>query len=109
MSDYNPEKIIEYMWDMIPKNAQAQGDFVALDKYTNSLMAQLMKKSGETSIAAQEREAKAHSEYIKHCYALGEAKTLAEKYKWQLELARMKFDAWRTMEASCRQIDRMVK
>ena len=41
--------------------------------------------------------------------AIGAATEQAEALRWQLEAAKMRFEAWRTTEASNRNIERMTK
>jgi hypothetical protein len=47
--------------------------------------------------------------YQELCEAIGLATEEAEALKWQLEAAKMRFEAWRTEQATNRQIDKMVK
>jgi len=109
MTDYSPHPAIEYIWENAPAYAKAKGDLASLEVYKSSLKAIEMKKSNETSIGAQEREAYASENYVQLCTAIGEATEKAELLKWRLESARMRFDAWRTEQASNRQMDKMTK
>jgi hypothetical protein len=47
--------------------------------------------------------------YQELCEAIGLATEEAEALRWQLEAAKMRFEAWRTTEASNRNIERMTK
>jgi hypothetical protein len=109
VTDYSPHPAIEYIWDNAPAYAKAKGELASLEAYKSSLKAIEMKKSGENSIGAQEREAYASDNYVQLCTAIGEATEKAELLKWRLESARMRFDAWRTEQASNRQMDKMTK
>jgi hypothetical protein len=68
----------------------------------------MMKKSNEQSLGAQEREAYASQEYQDLCKAIGIATEETEKLKYQLEAAKMRFQAWQTESANNRQIERLT-
>ena len=109
MTDYSPHPAIEYIWENAPAYAKAKGIQAQLEAYKSSLKSILMKKSGETSIGAQEREAYADIAYQTHCDAIGAATEQVELLKWRMMSAQMRFDAWRTEQASHRQIERLTK
>ena len=109
MSDYSPHPAIEYIWDNAPHYAKAKGELAHLEAFKSSLKAILMKKSGETTAAAQEREAYAHQDYQNLCVAIGAATEKAELLKWRLTSAQLRFDAWRSEQASNRQIEKLTK
>lgn len=109
MTDYSPHPCIEYIYDNAPAYAKAKGELAQLEAFKSSLKAILMKKSGETAVSAQEREAYAHPDYQNLCKAIGEATEQTELLRWRLESAKMRFDAWRTEQASNRNLDRMTK
>jgi hypothetical protein len=54
-------------------------------------------------------EAYASQEYQDLCKAIGAATEQTEALRWQLEAAKMRFEAWRTIEASNRNIERMTR
>lgn len=109
MSQHDPHKSIEYIWENAPAYAKAKGIQAQLEAYKSSLKSILMKKSGESSIGAQEREAYAHPDYQIHCDAIGAATEQVELLKWRMMSAQMRFDAWRTEQASNRQIEKLTK
>ena len=109
MSEYSPHPCIEYIYDNAPHYAKAKGELAQLEAFKSSLKAILMKKSGETTAAAQEREAYAHPDYQNLCDAIGAATEKAELLKWRLTSAQLRFDAWRTEQASNRQIEKITK
>lgn len=109
MSEYDPHKSVEYIYDNAPAFAKAKGILAQLEAYKSSIKSMLMKQSNETSIGAQEREAYAHIDYQTHCDAIGAATEQVELLKWRMTSAQMRFDAWRTEQASNRQIDKMTK
>ncbi len=109
MSQYDPHKSVDYIYENAPAYAKAKGIQAQLEAYKSSLKAILMKKSGETSIGAQEREAYADIAYQTHCDAIGAATEQVELLKWRMTSAQMRFDAWRTEQASNRQIEKLTK
>jgi hypothetical protein len=42
------------------------------------------------------------------CVAIGKATEDAEKLKWQLEAAKMRFQAWQTESANNRQLEKFT-
>ena len=109
MSEYSPHPAIEYIWDNAPAYAKAKGELAQLEAFKSSLKAILMKKSGESTVTAQEREAYAHSDYQNHCHAIGQATEKVELLKWRLTSAQLRFDAWRSEQANNRNMDKLTK
>lgn len=106
---FDPHKSIQFIWDNAPEYAKAKGQLAELEVYKSSLKAIEMQKSGEKTSAGQEKDAYASKEYQTLCKAIGEATEKTELLKWKLESAKMRFEAWRTEQASSRQIDKMLK
>lgn len=109
MKEYDPNDAIDFIFKNAPLYAQAKGELAELEAFKSSLKSIQMKKSNEQSLGAQEREAYASREYQELCGAIGAATERAESLRWQLEAAKMRFEAWRTQQANDRQLDRMVK
>ena len=109
MSEYSPHPAIEYIWENAPAYAKAKGELAHLETYKSSLKAILMKRSGESAIGAQEREAYAHEDFQQLCVGIGAATEQAELLKWRLTSAQMRFDAWRSEQANNRNIDKVTK
>ena len=107
--NFDPHDAIDYIYKQAPEYGKAKGRVAELEAYKSSLKAILMKQSYETAIGAQEREAFAHPDYQNLCKAIGEATEQAEIYKWRLESAKMRFEAWRTEQASNRQIEKLTR
>ena len=85
--------------------AEAKGRLATLEHYRKSKLAILMKKyqaMGHKTAAAQEREAYADPEYVEFLQGLGAATEKAEKLRYELELAKLGADLWRTQEATKR-------
>jgi hypothetical protein len=106
--DFDPHESINYIYKNAPEFGKAKGKVAELETYKSSLKAILMKQSFETSIGGQEREAYAHVDYQNLCVAIGQAVELAETLKWRLEAAKMRFEAYRTEQASNRHLERMT-
>ena len=109
MSDYSPHPAIEYIWDNAPAYAKAKGELAQLETFKSSLKAIKMAQTDEQSLGAQEREAYRSQEYQDLCKAIGVATEQTEALRWQLEAAKMRFEAWRSQEASNRNIERLTK
>jgi len=106
--DFDPHESINYIYKNAPEYGKAKGKVASLEAYKSSLKAILMKQSFETSIGGQEREAYAHADYQNLCNAIGEAVEHAETLRWRLEAAKMRFEAYRTEQASNRHLERMT-
>jgi len=106
--DFDPHESINYIYKNAPEFGKAKGKVAELETYKSSLKAILMKQSFETSIGGQEREAYAHQDYQNLCVAIGQAVEHAETLKWRLEAAKMRFEAYRTEQASNRHLERMT-
>ncbi len=106
MTAIDPNEAIDFIYRSGMKLAQARANRQYTEEYRKSLKAILMKKSGESSVAAQEREAYSHPDYLAHLEALKVAVEEEEKLRWGIVAAEARIDVWRSMEASNRRIDR---
>jgi hypothetical protein len=109
MKDYDPNNAIDYIFKNAPAYAKAKGELAELEAFKSSLKAIKMSESAEQSLGAQEREAYRSEAYQDLCKAIGVATENAEALRWKLEAAKMRFEAWRTQEASNRNIERLTK
>ena len=109
MNDFDPHDAIQTINDNKDAYSVAKGQLAELDAFKSSLKAIKMSKSKENSLGAQEREAYASQEYQDHCKALGLATRNVERLKWTLTVAQMEFDAWRTEQASNRNLEKMTR
>lgn len=84
--------------------AEAKAKVVYLEEFKKSKLAILMKQFEHLhkSSTAQEREARASKEYMQVIEGLREAVEIQEKKRWELELTKMRFEAWRTNQATQR-------
>jgi hypothetical protein len=107
--EVDPMKSLQAMQSTGPRLAQAKADRVYLEEYRKSLKAILMRsaeKAGNTSAAAQEREAYADESYSAHLDGLKEAVRLEEQLRWTMVIAQAAIDVYRSMEATNRAMDR---
>ena len=85
--------------------AKAKSDRIYCEEYRKSLKSMLMKDAlaaGHNAANAQEREAYASDEYIRHLKALREAVEIEENLRWLLIAAEARIEVWRSQEASKR-------
>jgi hypothetical protein len=109
MKEYDPNDAIDFIFKTAPLYAKAKGQLAELETFKSSLKAIKMAQTDEQSLGAQEREAYRSQDYQDLCKAIGAATEQTEALRWQLEAAKMRFEAWRSQEASNRNIERMTK
>lgn len=109
MKDYDPNDAIDFIFKTAPSYAKAKGELAQLEAFKSSLKAIKMAETTEQSLGAQEREAYRSQDYQDLCKAIGVATEQAEALRWQLEAAKMRFEAWRSQEASNRNIEKMTR
>jgi hypothetical protein len=100
--DINPELAIEYIFKHGKRYAKAKAERIYLEEYRKSLKAILMKKSIESAVNAQEREAYSDPEYVELLKGLKEAVEVEEEIRWGLVAAQARIEVWRSMEATNR-------
>lgn len=97
------EARLQELRDMADKFASAYAERSHLEEMKKSKLAILMKQAevdGHKTTAAQEREARAHSEYIALLEGLKVATEQSEKLRWQLEVAKLGVGVWQTLNAN---------
>jgi hypothetical protein len=104
----NPELAIEYIFKYGKKFGEAKANRIYMEEYRKSLKAIIMKRSLETSVNAQEREAYSDPEYVQHLRALQEAVQIEEELRWRLIAAQARIEVYRTQSANERAMDRAV-
>lgn len=84
--------------------AKAKAEVDYLEEFKKSKLAILMKRYeiDYPTAAAQEREARADKEYIELLEGLRIAREEYERLRWELEIAKLRFEAWRTKQATNR-------
>lgn len=106
MSDFDPNDAVTYIYRTAPDYAKAKAERVYLEEFRKSKKALLMKSCGESSVAAQEREAYSHEDYMKLSDGLKVAVEIEETLRWQLVSAQARIEIWRTQSANNRGLDR---
>ena len=102
VTDEEVEKALDYLRDSAPKLATAKAAAVRCERVLKTTKALAMKASGETSAAAQEREALCSLQYEN---AVNEEFMAVEHYetiKALRDAASMKIEAWRTASSNYR-------
>ena len=108
MKDFNPHDSIDFIFKNAPAYAKAKGELAQLEVYRHSCIALKAKEATGSSVAAREMEALASEDYQNLCKAIGVATEQAESLRWQLEAAKMRFQAWQTESANNRTIERIT-
>ena len=96
------EVAVNYIRKNATKFAVAKAHRIYTEEYRKSLKAILMKRSLESTVNAQEREAYAHEEYQKHLKAIREAVEEEEFLRWKMVAAEAMIEVWRSQEATKR-------
>lgn len=109
MKEYDPNDAIQFIYTKAPEYAKAKGELAQLETFKSSLKAIKMAQADQSTMAAKEMEAYRSPEYQELCKAIGAATEKAEKLKWQLEAAKMRFEAWRTEQATNRFIEKATQ
>lgn len=87
------------------KYAKAEAQRAYLEEFKKSKLSMLMKAfevEGIKTAAGQEREARAHGDYVELLEGLRTATEEAEKLYWELQIARMGAGLWQTEQANQR-------
>lgn len=111
MSDrtIDPHDAVDFIYKQAPKYAKAKAERVYAEEWRKSKKALLMKSCGESSVAAQEREAYSHPEYIQVLEGIRAAVEAEETLRWGLVAAQARVEIWRTESANNRSIDRATQ
>ena len=75
--------------------AKAKADRVYIENFLRSKKSLLMQESSSTVMAAQERDAYAHPEYIALLEGLRDATEIEESLKWKLIAAQARIEIWK--------------
>lgn len=97
------EARLQELRSMADEFAKAYAERVHLEEFRKSRLAILMKQAeveGHKTTAAQEREARAHAEYIALLEGLKVATENSERLRWQLEVAKLGVACWQTQQAN---------
>jgi hypothetical protein len=109
MKQYNPYELLDEIEATYPKLSKAKGHLSQIEAFKSSLKAIEMSKSEATSLGAKEMDAYKSQAFQDICKAIGVATEEAEKYKQAIDLAKLKWETWRTEQANNRNIERLTK
>lgn len=99
------ETRLQELRDIAKKFAKAEADRHYLEEFKKSKLSILMKAfevEGIKTAAGQEREARAHPDYITLLQGLRTATEEAERLFWELQIARTGAGLWQTQQANQR-------
>src|SRR5262245_917607 len=102
LSDEQIEKRMQELRQKASDYADAQAEADYLEDFKKSKAAILMKEAetkGFKTVASQEREAYAHADYIALLEGLKVATAQALRLRWELRLAEIGSEIWRTQES----------
>jgi hypothetical protein len=104
-SDEKIEARMQELRELSKEYAKAKAQQVYLEEFKKSKLAILMKAAevaGHKSATTQEREARASDSYIEFLDGLKDAVERAESLRWQLQIAEIGSEVWRTQQANQR-------
>jgi hypothetical protein len=107
--DFDPHEAVDFIYRTAPKYAKAKSERVYLEEFRKSKKAILMKTSGENAVAAQEREAYSHPDYLGLLDGLRVAVEGEVNLQWQIKAAEARIEIWRTQSANNRGMDRAAQ
>lgn len=105
-SEEDKEKRLQEIRNNIEAFAEARSQRVYLEHYRSARRAQLMKDAqmnGASSAAEQQREAERHPDYIELLEGIREATYKETRAYWELKVAEMQWESWRTRMANARE------
>jgi hypothetical protein len=105
MSEDAIERRMSELRDTAKAFAKAYAQKEYLEEFKRSKLAMLMKQAeskGHTTAAAQEREARASNDYLELLQGLRDATEQAESLRWQLKIAEIASEVWRTRQSTRR-------
>lgn len=108
-AEIDPQRAVDALVQMAPKHAEAKANRVYLEEYRKSLKALLMSRHQGIPIAAQEREAYAHPEYMDHLKAMQHAIQEEELLRWRMVAAQARIEVWRSQNANNRGQERATR
>lgn len=109
MKEFNPHNAYDTIERLKEKLSMAEGLAAGLEAKKRAIIAVMMKKSGEQSLGAQEREAYASNEYALYCDDIDKAVANKVLLKLEVAQAQMEFEAWRSEQATNRNLERLTR
>jgi hypothetical protein len=112
MENIDPNQAVDFLLKNAGLYSKAKAQRIYLEEFRKSKKALLMQEAfmaGVETMAAQERDAYARTEYQELLKGLQEAVEIEEKLKWQLTGAQLRVDIWRTNQANNRFIEKATQ
>ena len=112
MEEINPNQAVDFLLKNAGLFAKAKAERCYLEEFRKSKKALLMQEAflaGVDTMAGQERDAYARSEYRELLEGLKAAVETEEKLKFQLIGAQLRVDIWRTNQANNRFIEKATQ
>ena len=112
MEEINPNQAVDFLLKNAGLFAKAKAERIYLEEFRKSKKALLMQEAflaGVDTMAGQERDAYARSEYRELLEGLKAAVETEEKLKFQLIGAQLRVDIWRTNQANNRFIEKATQ
>ena len=109
MEEINPNAAVDFLLKNAGLFAKAKAERVYLEEFRKSKKALLMQEAfcaGVDTMAGQERDSYARTEYQELLKGLKEAVELEETLKWKMTAAQLRVEIWRTTQANNRYIDK---
>lgn len=91
---------IEWIKDNATTMAQAKANRLYLEQWLKTVKGQIMLKHSGVSNAAQETIAFSSQEYLAALQAYKEAIEIDERFRFLVQAAEAKYEAWRTISAN---------
>lgn len=109
MENIDPNQAVDFLLKNAGLYSKAKAQRIYLEEFRKSKKALLMQEAfmaGVETMAAQERDAYARTEYQELLKGLQEVVEIEEKLKWQLTGAQLRVDIWRTNQANNRFLEK---
>jgi hypothetical protein len=109
MEEINPNAAVDFLLKNASLFAKAKAERIYLEEFRKSKKALLMQEAfcaGVDTMAGQERDAYARSEYRELLEGLKAAVEIEESLKWKMTAAQLRVDIWRTNQANNRFIEK---
>jgi hypothetical protein len=109
MEEINPNAAVDFLLKNANLFAKAKANRIYLEEFRKSKKALLMQEAffaGVDTMAGQERDSYARTEYRELLEGLKAAIEVEETLKWKMTAAQLRVEIWRSMEASNRLIDK---
>jgi hypothetical protein len=109
MEEINPNAAVDFLLKNAKLFAKAKSERIYLEEFRKTKKSLLMQEAfcaGVETMAAQERDAYARTEYQELLKGLKEAIEIEETLRYQLIGAQLRVDIWRTNQANNRFIEK---